>query len=95
MKLRQNWAVQELVEAFQQARPAILKLAKDVGGIQEQATKSAKKRKIDDTDQESDYMSEEPQTRRRKIRLQRRTRSASNANGDVSFEANKNQSPSM
>lgn len=55
LKLRRNWAVQELVEAFQNARPSMLELARkaansrlDGGYVTGQP--AAKKRKVDQED---------------------------------------------
>ncbi|EAW19240.1 E3 ubiquitin-protein ligase RAD18 [Aspergillus fischeri NRRL 181] len=55
LKLRRNWAVQELVEAFQNARPSMLELARKAANSRldgEYATgqPAAKKRKVDQED---------------------------------------------
>ncbi|EAW14522.1 E3 ubiquitin-protein ligase RAD18 [Aspergillus clavatus NRRL 1] len=52
LKLRRNWAVQELVEAFQNARPSVLELARKAANSrldEEECTElpAAKKRKVD------------------------------------------------
>ncbi|OJJ97192.1 hypothetical protein ASPACDRAFT_124031 [Aspergillus aculeatus ATCC 16872] len=53
LKLRQNWAVQELVETFQNARPSVLQLATQAAAAQQNgeegvlARPAAKKRKVD------------------------------------------------
>ena len=80
MKLRLNSTVQELVDAFKAARPAILLFVQNVeaakGGIVE-----VKKRKIDDTDMEEDKDEHEEDMdhslRRRKVKSRRRRRSIS------------------
>lgn len=54
LKLRQNWAVQELVETFQNARPSVLQLATQAAAAAAQQNseegglaRAAKKRKVD------------------------------------------------
>ncbi|RAH49911.1 E3 ubiquitin-protein ligase RAD18 [Aspergillus brunneoviolaceus CBS 621.78] len=53
LKLRQNWAVQELVETFQNARPSVLQLATQAAAAAQQNSeegglaRAAKKRKVD------------------------------------------------
>ncbi|KAF9892460.1 E3 ubiquitin-protein ligase rad18 [Aspergillus nanangensis] len=52
LKLRRNWAVQELVDAFQNARPSVLDLARKTVAMEEDADDEierpiAKKRKVD------------------------------------------------
>ena len=50
MKLRQNWAVQEVVEAFQQARPSILQMGKELRTGHRAGAKKKRKRKVEDID---------------------------------------------
>ncbi|EAU37223.1 postreplication repair ubiquitin-protein ligase E3 rad18 [Aspergillus terreus NIH2624] len=66
LKLRRNWAVQELVDAFQNARPSVLKLAKTAAEEERGGDKPAsKKRKVEDGPGESTVLSEGRQTRSR------------------------------
>ncbi|KAL8673897.1 MAG: hypothetical protein Q9168_001717 [Polycauliona sp. 1 TL-2023] len=69
LRLRRNWAVQEIVEAFQVARPMLSSLAAQSPESPE-VIKSKAKRKVEDTDFEED--SDEPRTtvQRRKTRSQ-------------------------
>ncbi|KAI4221371.1 MAG: hypothetical protein L6R40_008639, partial [Gallowayella cf. fulva] len=53
LRLRRNWTVQEIVEAFQLARSSLSSLAVHHSG-QSEAQKSTAKRKVDDTDLEED-----------------------------------------
>ncbi|KAL5355861.1 hypothetical protein BJX96DRAFT_79602 [Aspergillus floccosus] len=66
LKLRRNWAVQELVDAFQNARPSVLKLAKTAAEEERSGHNPAsKKRKVGDGSGETTAVSEERQTRSR------------------------------
>ncbi|KAL8997416.1 MAG: hypothetical protein Q9169_003279 [Polycauliona sp. 2 TL-2023] len=78
LRLRRNWAVQEIVEAFQLARPTLTSLATQ-SSEQIDVRRSKSKRKLDDTDLEED--TDEPKTtsQRRKTRSQDK-QSANNAN---------------
>lgn len=81
MKLRANSTVQELVDAFKVARPAVLKVGQNFEGAKDGIGKT-KKRKIDDTDMEEDENEDEQYAddslRRRKTRSRNRRRSTSN-----------------
>ena len=48
IRLRRNWAVQEIVDAFQQARPGIMKLGQDLLEARQHSSLSSQKRKLDD-----------------------------------------------
>ncbi|KAH0547722.1 hypothetical protein FGG08_000212 [Glutinoglossum americanum] len=77
VKLRKNWALQELVDAFQAARPGVMKLAQrcnlEAGG-------RLAKRKLDDTRMEM----EEPErpSQARKMRALKRIPSVVDGDGD-------------
>ena len=71
MKLRQNWTVQELVETFQQVRPAIKKLVEATRN--DDLGPPTKKRRIGDSEAESDESFEiDPPARRSSRRSGRR-----------------------
>ena len=82
MKLRPNSIVQELVDAFQTARPVILQLGKDAKASRYSGGRG-KKRKVDDTDFEEDEEDEEDEgventkSGRRKTRSQCQSHSTS------------------
>ncbi|TKA64046.1 hypothetical protein B0A49_09368, partial [Cryomyces minteri] len=68
-KLRRNWTVQELVDAFQVARPVALKLAREE---QEKTGRGRKgKRKLEETDLEEDEPVRASQTRKTRSQTQR------------------------
>ena len=50
LRLRRNWAIEELVDAFQAARPSILKLGQDLLDARTNGNNQTHKRKLDDTD---------------------------------------------
>lgn len=84
VKLRQNWTVQELVEAFQQARPSVLAVGnafKDGGPYSESR---GKKRKSQDTDGEDHHVEIGRRARRRatRVRDNLKSRPANDADGD-------------
>lgn len=71
LRLRRNWTVQEIVDAFQIARPSLSLLAsKDVDGTKKK--KTAGKRKVEDTDFEDDAHEYHAISSARKTRSQRR-----------------------
>ena len=74
LRLRRNWVVEELVQAFQAARPSILRLGQDY--LDTEVTEKAKynKRKLSDVDTQD---LEQPHTLRRKTRSQGRRLSKS------------------
>ena len=74
LRLRRNWVVEELVQAFQAARPSILRLGQDY--LDTKVTEKAKsnKRKLSDVDTQD---LEQPNTLRRKTRSQSRRLSES------------------
>ncbi|KAL8853525.1 MAG: hypothetical protein Q9221_001684 [Calogaya cf. arnoldii] len=59
LRLRRNWAIQEIVEAFQIARPSLSSLATPEPGRSD-IKKSRCKRKLDDTDFEDDMVEPMP-----------------------------------
>ncbi|PIG82589.1 postreplication repair E3 ubiquitin-protein ligase rad18 [Aspergillus arachidicola] len=82
LKLRRNWAVQELVEAFQNARPSVLDLAKRAATEDREdaevgtAQPASKKRKVDERDGSNSEVSEGRQTRSRTQGVERQTEPA-------------------
>ncbi|KAL8666344.1 MAG: hypothetical protein Q9202_001615 [Teloschistes flavicans] len=71
LRLRRNWTVQEIVDAFQIARPSLSLLAsKDIDGTKKK--KTAGKRKVEDTDFEDDAHEYHAISSARKTRSQRR-----------------------
>ena len=59
LRLRSNWAVQELVDAFQRARPSILQMGRDVKVMGRAENGMGKKRKVRETDGEDTDSEEE------------------------------------
>ncbi|KAE8313328.1 hypothetical protein BDV41DRAFT_261621 [Aspergillus transmontanensis] len=82
LKLRRNWAVQELVEAFQNARPSVLDLAKRAATEDREdaevgtAQPTSKKRKVYERDGSNSEVSEGRQTRSRTKGVERQTEPA-------------------
>ncbi|KAE8134412.1 hypothetical protein BDV38DRAFT_162864 [Aspergillus pseudotamarii] len=82
LKLRRNWAVQELVEAFQNARPNALDLARRAAAEKQgeaevgTAQPASKKRKVDERDGSNTEVSEGRQTRSRTKGVERQTEPA-------------------
>ena len=72
-RLRRNWIVQELVDAFKAARPMILQLGQHVKANRRSAEGNGK-RKLDDTDIEEDWKAH---TSRRTTRSRTQRRSVS------------------
>ncbi|KAE8375848.1 hypothetical protein BDV26DRAFT_6135 [Aspergillus bertholletiae] len=79
LKLRRNWAVQELVEAFQNARPSVLGLARRAAAENREekevglAQFASKKRKVDEQDGSNTEVSEGRQTRSQTKGVQQQT----------------------
>jgi len=73
IRLRRNWAVQELVDAFQEARPNILKVGHELLEARSNGSLECGKRKLGDTDLEQ---SDTGFALRRKTRSQSRRVSA-------------------
>lgn len=67
LRLRRNWTVQEVVEAFQVARPSLTSIAKSQAE-KSRPKKKRRKRKVEDTDWEEDIEDLAVNTRRRKTR---------------------------
>ena len=70
LRLRPNWIVQELVDAFQAARPDVLQLGKDVTAFREDVKQGNRKRKLEVTDTDDEEGCTESSPRRRKTRSQ-------------------------
>ncbi|KAF2838756.1 DNA repair protein rad18 [Patellaria atrata CBS 101060] len=85
-KLRRNWAVQELVDAFKEARPTTLKLARQAesGQAERSMSRKALKRKLEDTDIEDEH--HENIARRSKVRTTRSQTKRANATATSSQE---------
>ncbi|KAI9789438.1 MAG: E3 ubiquitin-protein ligase rad18 [Candelina submexicana] len=81
MRLRRNWTVQELVDSFQAARPELLKLARDVETPSTDNARRTSKRKLDDTDLETEDAGRASQTR--KTRSQSRRSPALSSNNTI------------
>ena len=70
LRLRRNWAIEELVDAFQVARPTIIKLGYDLANAKNDNDIRSQKRKFDDTNlRESEESNALPRTTR--LRSQR------------------------
>lgn len=69
LRLRRNWAVQEIVDTFQMARPSLISLA-TCHVEQVKTSKPRGKRKLDDTDFEDDDSERKVVVERRKTRSQ-------------------------
>ena len=70
LRLRRNWTVQELVDAFRDARTSVLQLGQDVvAAAARPKNHQGHKRKVEDTDAEEDGKSD---LQRRKTRSQSR-----------------------
>ena len=82
LKLRRNWAVQELVEAFQNARPSVLDLARRAAAENREEAKvgtaqpASKKRKVDERDGSNTEVTDQRQTRSRTKGVERQTEPA-------------------
>ena len=63
LRLRPNWAVQEMVDAFRIARPGVLQIVKDVRLIREARKDTRKKRKLDDKAPEDNEARKEEDTK--------------------------------
>ena len=75
LKLRRNWTVQELVDAFQSARPRIMGLGEELENARHKRHENnTQKRKLEETDTEK---REEPDATKRKTRSQSRRPSMS------------------
>jgi E3 ubiquitin-protein ligase RAD18 len=82
-KLRRNWTVQELADAFQSARPVALELAKKDQEAREADQGSKKrKRKLADTDMAQDDLVKQSRTRQ--------TRSSTRREGSTSAQSSQN-----
>lgn len=73
LRLRRNWAVQEIVDSFQIARPSLSLLANQ-GSDGRKSRKTAGKRKVEDTDFEDDIHEERAIASARNTRAQGRKR---------------------
>ena len=84
-KLRRNWVVQEIVDAFQAARAAALKLAREAAKVGAEAEAGrrtgGKKRKLDEADLED--WEPEGRSRARRTRSQGRRADASSSPPEV------------
>ena len=86
LRLRPNWIVQELVDAFQLARPEILQLGQDVVHYKKAGEHGNKKRRLEIMDSDEEEAFSESNTRRRMTRSQRKVeKSDETMNDDVQF----------
>ncbi|KAL1969754.1 hypothetical protein VTN77DRAFT_8307 [Rasamsonia byssochlamydoides] len=74
LKLRRNWAVQEIVDSFRNARPSVLSIAREKAnagqgeGEDDLEQPAAKKRRLDQPDETNGIQSEGRRTRSRGLR---------------------------
>lgn len=55
LELQRNWAVQELVDALQTARPNGLQLGRDAAATEKNGERASKKRKVGSPDEQSEH----------------------------------------
>lgn len=72
VRLRRNWTVAELVDAFQIARPALIQLGKDLRTTTSEISQGKSKRKVDKSFSDESGKEDERCTRQRKTRSQNR-----------------------
>lgn len=77
LKLRRNWAVQELVDSFKNARPSILELARNAAAAKaaesnESEQPVAKKRKLEHAESSETALQDDAQSQGRRTRSQSR-----------------------
>lgn len=71
LRLRRNWTVQEIVDAFKIARPAVLQLGQTTKNLIGKSRQTEGKRKLDDTDIEKNGPEEEKRVRRTRSQKKR------------------------
>lgn len=71
VRLRKNWTVAELVEAFQVARPALIQLGKDLQATNLQISLGQSKRKFDESHNDESGKVDKRCTRQRQTRPQK------------------------
>ncbi|MCJ1265570.1 E3 ubiquitin-protein ligase rad18 [Lobaria immixta] len=71
VRLRRNWTVAELVEAFQVARPALIQLGKDLQATNLQISLGKSKRKFDESHNDESGKEDKRCTRQRQTRSQK------------------------
>lgn len=72
LRLRRNWALEETVQAFQIARPALIGFDEELRTTKEEKEKRGSKRKIEEVSSEDPNVDDEPRTSKRKLRSQSR-----------------------
>jgi hypothetical protein len=80
VKLRKNWALQEIVDAFQAARPVVMRLAQQSNN--EAVERRSTKRKLDDTETEEGE-TERPSQARKTRSSNRSSATPSSANAHI------------
>lgn len=70
LRLRPNWVVQELVDAFQTARTEILQLGRDLIALRHEGRDENKKRRLEVADTDDEELLLQTSERRRKTRSQ-------------------------
>ncbi len=80
LRLRPNWIVQELVDAFQAARPEIIQLGEDA--LHYKGKQESKKRSLEIMDSDEEEALSEPNTRRKLTRSQRKVEALDEAMDD-------------
>ena len=98
MRLRQNWAVQEIVESFQIARPSILLLSESIKAGEAAGATFTRKRRLEVLDAEDDDCYENRRPKRPTTRSQNISGSASPTMGvkilgtsDASYQPSKHR----
>ena len=85
LRLRPNWVVEELVDAFQTARPDILQLGKDLIALKEDGAKGNKKRKLEMADSDESEVHVQPTGQERVTRSQKKVERVPDASEDISI----------
>ncbi len=90
LRLRRNWTVQEIVDAFKIARPAVLQLGHTTKATSGTFRQTSGKRKIDDTDINKDGLEVQDKPVRR-TRSQKRRMSSSRQLDSIDVPDNNNE----
>lgn len=72
LRLRRNWALEETVQAFKDARPALIGFSQELQVAKEEKELRGSKRKIAEINGDSTMVNGQPSTSRRKTRSQSR-----------------------
>ncbi len=82
LRLRPNWIVQELVDAFQTARPEILQLGEDIVRYKQAEKQGGRKRNFEDVGKNDETVHSRPATRRKITRSQLKVEDSEDATDD-------------